>query len=285
MQEGFRKIGDTETLKTIVSPDVELSIRRQCELLNLCRSNLYYAPIGESEDNLKYMELMDKEHTEHPTKGVMGMVLMLRDLGFIIGPKRIRRLLRKMNLRAIYPGKSLTKPGNCRYIHSYLLRHLDITHSNHVWSIDITYIPMKKGFLYLTAIIDVYSRYIVGWGISNTLDGENSLNVLKEAIAQHGKPEIVNSDQGVQFTCSGWVDYLKEQGIQISMDGKGRALDNIYIERFWRTIKQEYIYLNPVNDGVELYNGVKKYMEYYSRKRQHSGIGGYKPIDWYENAA
>ena len=231
------------------------------------------------------MEPMDKEHTDYPSKEVMGMVLMLRDLGFIIGPKRIRRLLRMMNLRAIYPGKSLTKSNNSKYIHPYLLRHLDITHSNHVWSIDITYIPMKKGFLYLTAIIDVYSRYIVGRGISNTLDGENSLNVLKEAIAQHGKPEIVNSDQGVQFTCSGWVGYLKEQEIQISMDGKGRALDNIYIERFWRTLKQEYIYLNSVNDGVELYNGVKTYMDYYNRKRQHSGISGYKPIDWYENAA
>ena len=167
------------------------------------------------------------------------MVDFIKTFGIMVGPKRVRRLLRKMGIMAIYPSKNLSKLGLAKYIHSYKLRGLDITHSNQVWCIDITYIPMTRGFLYLTAIIDVYSRYIVGWSLSNTLGAENSLNVLKQAINEYGKPEIINSDQGSQFTCPLWVDYVEEQQITISMDGRGRALDNIYIERFWRTLKQE----------------------------------------------
>lgn len=200
MQEGLRKIGDTEALKKIVSSKEKLSIRRQCELLSLNRSTHYYQPVKEKAADLDVMRKMDQEYLKHPTKGVLGMVDFLKPFGILIGPKRVRRLLRKMGVMAIYPKRKLSKLGLSKYIHSYKLRGLEITHSNHLWSIDITYIPMGQGFLYLTAIIDVYSRYIVGWGLSNTLNAECSLNVLKQAITEHGKPEIVNSDQGSQFT-------------------------------------------------------------------------------------
>ena len=227
MQEGLRKTGDTEVLKKIVSPDCKLSVRRQCELLGLNRSSIYYKPVEESAEDLDLMLKMDKEYHQHPTKGVLGMVDFIKKFGILIGPKKVRRLLRKMGVMAIYPGRNLSKLGMAKYIHSYKLRGLDITHSNQVWCIDITYIPMERGFLYLTAIIDVYSRYIVGWNLSNTLSAECTLNVLKQAIKDCGKPEIINSDQGSQFTCPLWTEYLEEQGITISMDGRGRALDNI----------------------------------------------------------
>ena len=285
MQEGLRAIGDTEVLKKIVSPRDDLSQRRQCELLGLNRSMQYYKPAVEDPANLELMRLMDEEYMEHPTKGVLGMVDFLRAMGIPAGQKRVRRLLRKMGIMAIYPKRNLSKLGLSKYIHPYRLRGLEVTHSNHVWCIDITYIPMAKGFLYLTAIIDVYSRYIVGWDIHNTLDAENSLNVLRKAILVHGKPEIVNSDQGSQFTCPGWIAYLESQEITISMDGKGRALDNVWIERFWRTLKQEYVYICPAGNGNILRKGLIKFITYYNNRRQHQILDRKTPFSWYEYAA
>ncbi|MBT7790545.1 MAG: IS3 family transposase [Calditrichaeota bacterium] len=197
----------------------------------------------------------------------------------------MRRLLRKMGLMAIYPGRNLSKLELARYIHSNKLRGLEITHSTHVWCIDLTYIPMQSGFLYLTVIIDVYSRYIVGWGISNSLKGAHSLRVLQHAIADHGSPEIINSDQGAQFMCDAWVSYLKDQNIVISMDSKGRCLHNTLIERFWRTLKREYVYLNPTENGSELYQGIRTYFHCYNKERTHKGINRQRPFDWYEYAA
>lgn len=285
MQKGVRAIGDTETLEKVIDPRAKVSIRRQCELLGVNRSNVYYQPVPEDPEDLELMRRMDKEFLKHPTKGVLGMVDYIRALGILVGPKRVRRLLRKMGIMAIYPQKNLSKLGIAKYIHSYKLKGLEIIRSNQVWCIDLTYIPMKRGFLYLTAIIDVYSRYIVGWGLFNTLDAENTLGVLKEAISLYGKPEIINSDQGCQFTCSGWVEYLKNEGITISMDGRGRALDNIYIERFWRTLKWEYVYLNPAEDGLELQKGLKEYLYYYNNQRTHKSLNRYTPFFWYEYAA
>lgn len=285
MQEGLRATGDHAVLKKIVIPRQDLSERRQCELLGVNRSNLRYKPVVEKPEDLEMMGKMDEEFIEYPTKGVESMVDFLCLLGFQVGPKRVRRLLRKMGIMAIYPKRNLSKLGLAKYIHSYKLRKLEITHSNQVWCIDITYIPMKHGFLYLTAIIDVYSRYVVGWGLSNSLDAENSLKVLRQAISDFGKPEIVNSDQGSQFTCPGWVEYLKDQEIIISMDGKGRCLDNIWIERLWRTIKQEYIYLNPAENGKELHRGLKKYLDYYNNRRTHRSLDRKTPFAWYEYAA
>ena len=285
MQEGLRKVGDTEALKALISPSFRLSVRRQSELLGINRSSLYYVPVGESTENLELMRKLDQEYLEHPTNGVLGMVRFLVGLGFIVGPKRVRRLLRKMNLMAIYPQRNLSKPGRNRYIYSYRLRGLEIERSNQVWCIDITYIPMEKGFMYLTAIIDVYSRYIVGWGLSNTLDSTNSLDVFKRAISEYGQPTIINSDQGSQFTCQKWVDYLEDEEIEISMDGRGRALDNVWIERFWRTLKREYVYLQPADNVNALREGLKKYIHYYNNSRGHSSLDDYKPSDFYEYVA
>ena len=207
---------------------VKLSVRKQCDLLSINRSRVYYKPVAEKPENIKMMDIMDKHLTLHPTEGVESMVLLLRNLGYPIGPKRIRRLFRIMGRQTIYRRKNLTKAGLKEFIRPYLLRNLKITRANQVWCTDITYIPMKSGFMYMTAIIDVYSRKVVGWGISNSMSAQWCKNVLEDAIATNGKPEIINSDQGSQYTSALWTQYLEQQGIQISMDGKGRALDNVW---------------------------------------------------------
>lgn len=263
--------------------DKTLSIRKQCELMNIGRSTLYYKPIGESQENLEMMRLMDEHILDEPTAGVLTMQSMLLEREIKAGYERVRRLMRKANIRPIYPRRHLTVLGEKKYVYPYLLKHLKIDHANQVWEVDITYVPMEKGFMYLTAIIDVYSRAIMGWGLSNTLDAQASIEVVKQAIQVNGKPEILNSDQGSQFTCLDYVELLKEEGIRISMDGKGRALDNIYIQRFWRTIKYQHIYLNPADDGISLYKGIKEWMERY-HNRNHQGINQ-KSIDKYKNVA
>lgn len=263
----------------------KISIRRQCELLEVNRSNMYYKPVPESEENLAMMRLMDEYFMDHPTYGVLQMQDFLFLLGFVINHKRVRRLLRLMGLMAIYPKRNLSKLGLAKFIKPYLLKGLDINRPNQAWCVDITYIPMAKGFMYLTAIMDIYSRYIVAWDIFNSLDAKNTLAVLKQAIADHGKPEIINSDQGSQFTCALWTEYLDDAGIKISMDGKGRATDNIFIERFWRTIKQDYVYLNPAENGTQLYLGLKKEIDHYNTAKAHQGIGRVIPIRLFKKAS
>jgi len=262
-----------------------LSTRKQCDILSIHRSGLYYTPRGEKQENLEIMRIMDEHYLKHPSEGVIRMQDLLLSLGITANHKRVRRLLRLMGLMAIYPKKNLSRLGLSKYIRPYLLKGMKIDRPNQVWAIDITYIPMKNGFLYLTAIIDLYSRYIVGWGISNTLDAEASLSVMKQAVKEHGKPEIINSDQGSQFTCEGWIEYLTTEDIKISMDGKGRAIDNIFIERFWRSLKYDYVYLNPAKDGLELYQGLKEYMNYYNNELHHQGIGRRIPAVLYKPAA
>jgi putative transposase len=271
-------------LLTIVEPKAKLSVRRQCELLEINRSSLYYKPIGESTENLRLMNAMDRLFIEDPTLGVLGMQDELRQLDIFFNEKRIRRLMRKMGLDPIYPKRNLSRLGLAKYIHPYLLRGMPIVRPNQVWAIDITYVPMKNGFMYLTAIIDLYSRYIVGWQISNSLEKETQTEVLQEAINRFGKPEIVNSDQGSQYTSEHWVSLLQSNDIKISMDGKGRATDNAFIERWFRTIKQKHIYLHPANNGLELYQGVSKFVEKYNR-RSHQGIDRKRPDHMYLNAA
>lgn len=231
------------------------------------------------------MKMLDGHFLEHPTYGVLQMQDYLLSEGFQVNEKRIRRLLRKMGIMAIYPQKNLSKLLQAEYVHPYLLRGLSIKRRNQVWEVDITYIPMRKGFMYLTAIIDVYSRFVVGWSLSNTLDAKVQQNLLADSIKRHGVPEIVNSDQGSQFTCEGWVNLLKSFSIRISMDGRGRALDNIYIERLWRTVKRDYVYLNPADDGLELYQGIKQFFNQYNYKKTHQGIGRKIPARVYGVAA
>lgn len=247
-----------------------ISIRRQCEILSVPRSSLYYAPIPEKPENIKMMNLMDPHLLLHPTEGVESMVDWLKEKGYPVGPKRIRRLFRLMNHKTIYRKKNLTKGAIKEFIRPYLLRRMEISHANQVWCTDITYIPMAKGFMYMTAIIDVFSRKIMGWGISNSMTKKWCLDVLKDAIANNGKPEIINSDQGSQYTSFAWTNYLDDQEIKISMDGKGRATDNVWIERFWKSLKYNHVYLNPCDTGLELFEGVQDYIAYYHDKKHQS---------------
>lgn len=236
------------------------------------RSTLYYKPKGENIENLKIMELMDKYYIDHPTAGVLQMTAMLSLQDYKVNHKRVRRLLRKMGIFAIYPQRSLSYGGSPKYIHPYLLRDMEITYPNQVWSTDISYIPMKEGFMYLYAIIDVYSRFIVGWKLSNTLSATNCYNLVQDCIKLYGAPKIINSDQGSQYTTKAWEELLSTNNILISMDGKGRCKDNIWIERFWRTIKQEYVYLNPSDTVEELRTGLENYIKYYNYQRPHSSL-------------
>jgi putative transposase len=272
-------------LRSFVSNNEKLSIRSQCELLETNRSSLYYQPKEEKPENLDYMRLMDEYWLQHPTYGVLQMQDFLRSKGLQVNHKRVRRLLRLMGIMAIYPKKNLSKLGEAQYIRPYLLRNLTIERPNQVWAIDITYIPMKNGFMYLTAIIDLYSRYVVAWDISNSLEAINALEVLKKAIQVHGTPEIINSDQGCQFTSALWTNYVEFAEIKISMDGKGRAIDNIFIERLWRTVKQDYVYLNPPESGLELYQGLKIFFEHYNTQKTHQGLGRRIPIMIYQQCA
>jgi putative transposase len=247
-----------------------LSIRKQCDILSVPRSSLYYEPVPEKPENVKMMNLMDKHLLTHAAEGVISMVNWLKERGYPVGPKRIRRLFKLMGHQTQYRRKNLTKGALRAFIRPYLLKGLKITHANQVWCTDITYIPMAKGFMYMTAFIDVYSRKIVSWGISNSMSKKWCLEVLKDAISRHGKPEIINSDQRSQYTSSAWTAFLEDNDIKISMDGKGRATDNTWIERFWKTLKYNHIYLNPADTGLELLDGVKKYIDYYNRKTHQS---------------
>lgn len=255
----------------------KISQNKQCDLLSISCSSLYYKPLGESKLNLELMELMDKIHLKYPTFGVLRIQDELEEYGYKVNVKRIRRLKNKMRIKTIYPKRNLSKLGKAKYIHPYLLRNLKINRPNQVWAIDITYIPMKSGFMYLTAVIDVYSRCILGWQLSNTLEKETQTELIEELFEIYGTPEIINSDQGSQYTCDTWINCLKNNGVKISMDGQGRAKDNIFIERFWRTIKYDYIYLNPAENGLELYQGIDVFIKEYNN-RKHQGIDRQKPI-------
>lgn len=228
----------------MVEREDDLSIVKQCELLDVSRSGLYYKPVGESDENLAIMRLMDEQYLDTPFYGVERLLVLLICLGYQINRKRLRRLMKLQGWQTLYPTPRTTRTDPAAYKYPYLLKGLQTERKNQVWAIDITYVPMKHGFMYLCAIIDLHTRYVVGWGISNTMTAEWCTELVKDAISLHGKPEIMNSDQGSQFTSEIYIELLKENEIRISMDGKGRAIDNIFIERLWRTVKYEHIYLN-----------------------------------------
>jgi putative transposase len=264
-----------------------ISIKKQCELLEVCRSSFYYSPREDSSYNQELMKLIDKQYMKTPFYGVPRMVEYLRGIGHQVNPKRIRRLYRIMDLHAIGPRPNTSRPhkGEGHIIHPYLLRGLKIKRPNQVWGIDITYVPVGDGYMYLVAIIDLYSRFIVGWSLSNTMTSEWCKECLKTAIAMHGKPEIINSDQGSQFTSPTFADFVAEQEIKFSMDGKGRAIDNIFIERFWRNLKYEKVYIEPSEDGIELYAKIKEYMNFYNTERGHQSLGYKLPEEVFRSAA
>jgi len=272
----------TERRQKVVKSHPRLSLVRQCELLMIHRSSLYYKPRSESLLNLKLIKEIDIYFLEHPYYGVERMTDYLNlDLGYRVNVKRVRRLYKLMVLQTIYRKPRTTIRDLKSYKYSYLLKNLRIERPNQVWQTDITYIPMLRGFMYMNAIIDVHSRKILNWSVSNSMDKEWCTELLEDTIARYGTPEIHNSDQGSQYTSTQYIEVLKENNIQISMDSKGRALDNIYIERFWKSIKYEKIYLNPPNGGLDLYQMVREYIEFYNNKRRHTEIGKVPPNQIY----
>ena len=249
-----------------------MSIEQQCNLLGLSRSSYYYQPCGESAENIVLMKAIDKLYTKYPFYGGRRIAVNLPDEFQPINLKKVRRLMNLMNIEAIYPKPNLSIPDLQHKIFPYLLRGAKIERVNQVWSTDITYVPMASGFLYLCAVVDWYSRFILSWEISNTLTTDFCLKALNNALNYNEKPEIFNTDQGSQFTSNDFTQVLLESEILVSMDGKGRALDNIFIERFWRTIKYEDIYLKEYRDGNELYRGLLKYIQFYNFERKHQSL-------------
>jgi len=255
-----------------------LSIVRQCRLLDISRSGLYYQPVGISEEDLTLMKLIDRQYLATPFYGARKIAAWLKSQGQRVNRKRVRRLMRIMGLKAIYRRPRTSKPAPGHKIYPYLLSGMKITRPNQVWAADITYIPMARGFLYLVAIIDWYSRYVLSWRLSNTLDAGFCVEALEEALRK-GKPEIFNTDQGAQFTSETFTEILEQQGIRISMDGKGSYNDNLFIERLWRTVKYEEVYLKAYQDGRDARIGLGNYFRFYNTERPHQTHGYRTPAE------
>jgi len=257
-----------------------LSVRRQCEVLGLPRSTFYYAAVPESEEELCLKRLIDEEYLRHPFYGSRNMTEYLQRLDYPVNRKRVQRLMRQMGIQAIYPRKT-TVPAVGHKIYPYLLRGVEIARVNQVWSADITYVPMWRGFMYLVAILDWYSRYVLSWRVSNTMDTTFCLEALEEALGRWPAPEVFNTDQGSQFTSEAFTGRLEAAQIAVSMDGRGRALDNVFIERLWRTVKYEDIYLKDYATADELIEGLTEYFRFYDEERFHQSLAMRTPWEVY----
>jgi putative transposase len=268
-----------------IDPDHPLlSVGCQCGLIGLPRSSYYRnvcCPATESEENLKLMRLIDEEYMRHPFYGTRKMRAYLQRQGYSTNRKRVQRLMRKMGIQSIAPKPNTSAPRKEHKIYPYLLKGMDIKHPDQVWCSDITYIPLAGGFVYLTAVMDWHSRYVLAWEVSVTMDDDFCVNALESAIRRHGIPEIFNTDQGSQFTGKAFTDVLKKHGIRISMDGKGRAMDNIFIERLWRSVKYEEIYLKEYASVRDLVIALKQYFEFYKFERPHQSLSGKTPGEVY----
>jgi putative transposase len=258
----------------------ELSVRRQCELLGLARSTFYYEPTGATSEDLHLMRLIDELYTDCPFYGSRKITEALTRRGEEVNRKRVQRLMREMGLEAIYPKPRLSAAGRGHKIYPYLLRGVKIERPDQVWSADITYVPLPSGFMYLAAVIDWYSRYVLAWRLSNTLDGAFCLEMLEEAL-KGGRPEVFNTDQGVQFTAEAFTGRLLSAGVVVSMDGRGRALDNVFVERLWRTVKYEDIYIRGYEMVAELLQGLTRYFAFYNQERLHQSLGYETPAEVY----
>lgn len=275
-----------EQRKSMIEPHWHrLGISAQCQLLSLTRSSFYYVPTGESEENLAIMRKLDEQYFSTPFYGALRLTAVLILSGHKVNIKRVRRLMKLVNWQTIYREPHTTISDKTHYKYPYLLRGLKVEKCNQVWAMDITYIPMKTGFMYLTAIIDLHSRFVVQWSLSNTMSAEWCTEVFNEAIRNHGIPEIFNTDQGSQFTSEIFINALKYNGIKISMDGKGRALDNIFIERLWRSVKYENVYLNVYENGLSLWKGLDQYFQFYNHERLHQSLNYHTPKQKYVLAA
>lgn len=260
-----------------------LSIGRQCELIELPRSSYYRKSSldKESDENLTLMRLVDKEYTKHPFYGSRKMRNYLCRLGYKINRKRVQRLMRKMGLQSIAPKPNTSKPHPEHKKYPYLLRKLEITCPNQVWCSDITYIPLPGGFVYLTAVMDWYSRYVLSWEVSVTMDSSFCVSSLESAFRGYGRPEIFNTDQGVQYTSNDFTSTVLDNNVLLSMDGKGRCMDNIFIERLWRSVKYEEVYLKDYDSVSDLIKSLKVYFKFYNNERTHSALGGMTPAEIY----
>ena len=260
----------------------QLSISTQCRLLSISRSGWYYQAKGESALNLTLMKLIDAQFLKTPYYGSRQMARHLRRQGYCVGRHRVRRLMRLMGIEAVYQKPKTSQPHPEHKIYPYLLRGIDITRNNQVWCADITYIPIKRGFLYLTAIMDWHSRKVLSWRLSNTMDAQFCQEALEEALSIYGRPEIFNTDQGAQFTSYVFTDVLKKNNIQISMDGKGRWMDNVFIARLWRSLKYECVYLNAFDNGIQARQHIGRWLNHYNQERPHSAFNGATPSEIYE---
>lgn len=258
-----------------------LSIARQCRILNIQRSSYDYRPRPIKADDLELMRLIDEQYLKNPTWGSRSMRNHLRRLGYKINRKRVQRLMRQMGLEAIYPRPKTSRPHPEHKVYPYLLRNLNIERPNQVWCTDITYIPMKRGFMYLVAVMDWYSRKVLSWRLSNTMETDFCIEAVEDAIRRYGAPDIFNSDQGAQFTSVDFTALLKDNNIDISMDGRGRAQDNIFIERLWWTLKYNYIYLHSFENGADLREGLRGWFSFYNQERFHQGLDNLTPDEVY----
>jgi len=261
-----------------------LPVTQQCQLLDLARSSVYYQPTGVSDEDLRLMRRIDEMHLQRPFYGSRRIRDWLQDEGFPVNRKRVQRLMRQMGIMALYPKANTSRPGKGHKIYPYLLRGLDIDRSNQVWAADICYVPMARGFVYVVAIMDWYSRKVLAWRVSNTMDADFCVEALEEAIRRHGAPEIFNTDQGAQFTSEVFTCVLKAAGIRISMDGKGRWVDNVFVERLWRSLKYEEVYLKAYETVAEARQGMTNYFRFYNRERRHQGLDRQTPDQVYEGS-
>jgi putative transposase len=257
-----------------------LSVRRQCALLGLSRASLYFEPAAETPANLALMRRIDEQYTARPYYGSRRMTAWLVAQGEVVNRKRVQRLMRVMGLEAIYPKPRLSQAGRGHRIYPYLLRGVSIERPDQVWSADITYVPLATGFMYLAATIDWYSRLVVAWRLSNTLDGSFCVDMLEEALSR-GRPEVFNTDQGVQFTAAAFTGRLESSGVAVSMDGRGRALDNVFVERLWRSVKYEDVFLNGYAGVPDLMHGLGRYFAFYNEERLHQSLNYRTPADVY----
>ena len=258
----------------------EISVRRQCDLLGVSRSGLYYQAVGESAENLMLMRLIDEQYTRRPFYGSRRMTISLREQGYTVNRKRVARLMEAMGLEAVYPKPKLSQPGEGHKIYPYLLEGVEVTRINQVWSTDLTYIRMAEGFVYLVAVMDWFSRFVLSWAVSVTMEWDFCVEALKRAF-RRGRPEIFNSDQGSQFTSEKFTGELESRGIAVSMDGRGRCLDNIFIERLWRSLKYEEVYLKDYESVAEARAGIARYFQFYNHSRLHQSLGQQTPAAIY----
>jgi putative transposase len=271
-----------ERRRQMIEPEhPKLSVVRQCDLVSISRSGFYYQPTGETPLNLTLMRLIDVQFLETPWYGSRQMARHLRREGYTVGRKRVRRLMAKMGLEPIYQRPRTTVPHPGHQVYPYLLREMVIDRPNQVWCADITYLPMRRGFLYLVAVMDWSTRKVLSWRVSNTMDVEFCIEALEEALARFRRPDIFNTDQGSQFTSPRFTGVLREAGVRISMDGRGRWMDNVFIERLWRSLKYECIYLHAFETGSELRAGLTSWIGYYNARRPHSTLAGRTPDEAY----